>query len=175
MHSTAAGLHPCKTYIAMMSDNLCLYPMGRSFCGGSSSDLEVLHEGSTAHEWPRWHGTEMADLHGSNGTTVRPNFSIILRHATSLARINEGAVRGLIAQPGPGRKRAMLTRTQQRSDCETTGTVTAKHCRHLSGQPRLTSKGTEVAAADLVMSGPWSLRSACGANEQRWPRLSNYD
>ena len=71
----------------------------------------------------------MADLHGSNDTTVRPNFSIILRHATSLARINEGAVRGL--------KRAALARTQQRSDCKTTGTVTAKHCRHLSGQPRL--------------------------------------
>ena len=107
----------------MMPGNLCLYPMGRSFCGGSSSDLEVLHEGSTADEWPCWYGTEMADPHGSNGTTVRPNFSIILRHAASLARINEGAVRGLIAQLGPGRKHAMLARTQQRSDCKTTGTV----------------------------------------------------
>ena len=137
MQSTAADPHPCKTFSMMMSDNLCLYPMGRSFCGGSSSDLEVLHEGSTVDEWPCWYGTEMADLHVSNDTTVRPNFSIILRHATSLARINEGAVRGPIAQLGPGRKRAMLTRTQQHSDCETTGAVTAKHCRPLSGQPRL--------------------------------------
>ena len=125
--------------------------MGRSFCGGSSSDLKVLHEGSTADEWPRWHGTEMVDLHGSNGTIVRPNFSIILRHAKSLARINEGAVRGLIVQLGPGRERAMLTRTQQRSGCETTGTVTVKYFRYLSDQPRLTSKGAEAAAADLVM------------------------
>ena len=93
----------------------------------------------------------MADLHGSNGTTVRSNFSIILRHATSLARINEGAVRGLIAQLGPGRKRAVLARTQQRSDCNTTGTVTAKHCRYFSSHPRPTSKGAEAAAADLVM------------------------
>ena len=125
--------------------------MGRSFCGGSSSDLEALHEGSTADEWPRWCGTEMADLHGSNGTTVRPDFSIILRHATSMARINEGAVRGLIAQLGLGRERAMLARTQQHSSCETTGTVTAKHCHHLSGQPRLASEGAEAVAADLVM------------------------
>ena len=44
----------------MVPDNLRLYLVGRSFCGGSSSDLEVLHEGSTADEWPRWHGTEMA-------------------------------------------------------------------------------------------------------------------
>ena len=52
IQNTAAAFQPCKTYIVMMSDNLCLYPMGRSFCGGSSSDLEVLHEGSTAGEWP---------------------------------------------------------------------------------------------------------------------------
>ena len=56
MRSTAADLHPCKTYIVMMPDNLCLYPMERSFCGGSSSDLEVLHEGSAAAEWPCWYG-----------------------------------------------------------------------------------------------------------------------
>ena len=121
MQNTAADFHPCKNDIVIMSDNLYLYPVGWFFCGRSSSDLGVLHEGSTADEWPRWYGTEMADLHGSNSTTVRPNFSIILRHATSLARINEGAVRGLIAQLGPGRKRAILARTQQRSDCKTTG------------------------------------------------------
>ena len=137
--------------IVMMPDNLRLYPAGWSFSGGPSSDLEVLHEGSAAGEWTRWYGTEMADLHGSNGTTVRPNFSIILRHATSMARINEGAVRGLIEQLGPGRKRVMLARTQQRSGCKTTGTVTAKHCRYPSGQPRPTSKGAEAAAADLAM------------------------
>ena len=137
MQSTAVDLYPFKTYIVMMPDNLRPHPMGRSFRGGASSDLEVLHEGSTADEWPRWYGTEMADLHGSNGTIVRLNFSIILRHATSLVRINEGAVRGLIAQLPPGCKRATLTRMQQRSDREATGTVTAKHCHHLSGQPRL--------------------------------------
>ena len=111
----------------------------------------MLHEGSIADEWPRWYGTETADLHGPNGTNVRQNFSIILRHATSMARINEGSVRGLIAQLGSGRNRAMLARAQQRSDCKTTGAVTAKHCRYPSGQPRLTSKGAEAAAADLVM------------------------
>ena len=37
------------------------------------------------------------------------------------------------------------------SDCKTTGTVTAKHYRYPSGQPRPTSKGAEAAAADLVM------------------------
>ena len=118
---------------------------------GSSIDLEVLHEGSTADEWPRWCGTEMADLHGSNGTTVRPNFSIILRHATSMARINEGAVRGLIAQLGLGRKRAISVRTQQHSGCKTAVTVTAKHCLYPSGQLRLVSEGAEAAAADLLM------------------------
>ena len=41
------------------------------------------------------------------------------------------------------------------SDCKTTGTVTAKHYRYPSGQPRPTSKGTEAAAADLVMR--WTL------------------
>ena len=89
-------------------------------------------------EWPRMYSTEMADLHGSNGTTVRPNLSIILRHVTSLARINEGAVRGLVAHLGPGRKRAVLARTQQRSDGETTETMTVKH-------------SAEAAAANLVM------------------------
>ena len=151
MQNTAADLHPCKTDIVMMSENLRLHPMGRSFCGGSSSDLEVLHEGSTADEWPRWHGTEMADLHGSDGTTVRPNFSIILRHATSMARINEGAVRGLIAQLGLGRKRAMSARAQQHSGCKTAVTATAKHCLYPSGQPRLASEGAEAAAADFLM------------------------
>ena len=70
-----------------------------------------------------------------------------------MARINEGAVRGLIAQLGLGlgRKRAMLARTQQRSGCKTAGTATAKHCLYPSGQPRLASEGTEAAAADLVM------------------------
>ena len=37
------------------------------------------------------------------------------------------------------------------SDCNATGTVTAKHYRYPSGQPRPTSKGTEAAAADTVM------------------------
>ena len=37
------------------------------------------------------------------------------------------------------------------SVCKTTGTVTAKHYRYTSGQPRPTSKGAEAAAADLVM------------------------
>ena len=37
------------------------------------------------------------------------------------------------------------------SDCKTTGTVTAKHYRYPSDQPRPTSKGAEAAAADLVM------------------------
>ena len=32
------------------------------------------------------------------------------------------------------------------SDCKTTGTVTAKHYRYPSGQPRSTSKGAVVAA-----------------------------
>ena len=68
-----------------------------------------------------------------------------------MARINEGAVRGLIAQLGPGRERAMLARTQQRSGCKMAGTATAKHYRYPSGQPRPTSKGAEAAAADLVM------------------------
>ena len=67
------------------------------------------------------------------------------------ARINEGAVRGLIAQLGPGRKRAMLARTQKRSDCKTTGTMTVALCRYPSGQPRPTRRGEEAAAADLVM------------------------
>ena len=151
MQNTAADLHPCKNDIVMMSENLRLYSVGWSLCGGSSSDLEVLHEGSTADEWPRWCGTEMADLHGSNGTTVRPNFSIILRHATSMARINEGAVRGLIAQLGLGRKRAMSARAQQHSGCKTAVTATAKHCLYPSGQPRLASEGAEAAAADLLM------------------------
>jgi hypothetical protein len=158
MHNTAADLHPfkthihpCKTLIVMVSENLRLYSVGWSLCGGSSNDLEVLHEGSTADEWPRWCGTEMADLHGSNGTTVRPNFSIILRHATSMARINDGAVRGLIAQLGLGRKRAMSARAQQHSGCKTAVTATAKHCLYPSGQPRLASEGAEAAAADFLM------------------------
>ena len=37
------------------------------------------------------------------------------------------------------------------SDCKTTGTVTAKHYRYPSGQPRPTSKGADAAAADLAM------------------------
>jgi len=37
------------------------------------------------------------------------------------------------------------------SDCKTTGTVTAKHYRYPSGEPRPTEKGKEAAAADLVM------------------------
>ena len=37
------------------------------------------------------------------------------------------------------------------SNCKTTGTVTAKHYRYPSGQPRPTSKGAGAAAADLVM------------------------
>ena len=151
MHNTAAALHPCKRDIVMVSENLRLYSVGWSLCGGSSNDLEVLHEGSTADEWPRWCDTEMADLHGSNGTTVRPNFSIILRHATSMARINEGAVRGLIAQLGLGRKRAMSARAQQHSGCKTAVTATAKHCLYPSGQPRLASEGAEAAATDFLM------------------------
>ena len=51
MQNTAADFHPCKTHIVMVSDKLRLYPMRRSFCGGSSSDPEVPHEGSTADEW----------------------------------------------------------------------------------------------------------------------------
>ena len=97
----------------MMLDNLRLYPVGWSFRGESLSDVGVLLEDSTADELRRWYGTEMADLHGSNGTTVRPNCSIILWRATSMARTNEGAVRGLIAQRDPGRKRALLARRQQ--------------------------------------------------------------
>ena len=151
MQNTAADLHPCKTFIVMMSENLRLYSVGWSLCGGSSNDLEVLHEGSTADEWPRWCGTEMTDLHGSNGTTVRPNFSIILRHATSMARINEGAVRGLIAQLGLGRKRAMSARAQQHSGCKTAVTATAKHYLYPSGQPRLASEGAEAAEVDFLM------------------------
>ena len=58
MQNTAADLHLCKTDIVTMSENLRLYSVGWSLCGGSSSDLEVLHEGSTADEWPRWCGTE---------------------------------------------------------------------------------------------------------------------
>ena len=136
----------------------------------------MLFEGSTADEWPRWYGTEMADLHGSNGITVRPKFSITLRHATSMARINEGAVRGLIAQLGLGRKRAILARTQQRSDCKTTGTVLAKHYRYPSGQQRPTSKGTEAAAADLVMRRTLEfVKRLRRKHEQRWPSLSNHD
>ena len=176
MHNTAADLHPSKTYIVMMPDNLCLRPMGWSLCGGSSSDLEVQHEGSTADEWPRWCGKEMADLHGSNGTAVRPNFSIILRHATSMARTNEGEVRGLIAQLGLGRERAMLARTQQHSGCETAVTATAKHCLYPSGQPRLASEGAEAAAADFLMRRTLEFaKCARGANDQRWPSLSNHD
>ena len=133
MQNTSADLHPFKTCIVMMPENLCPRSVGWSLCGESPNDLEVLHEGSTADEWPRWCGTVMADLHGSNGTTVRPNFSIILRHATSMARINEGAVRGLIAQLGLGRKRAMLARTQQHSGCKTAVTATAKHCLYPPG------------------------------------------
>ena len=159
MQNTAADLHPCKTYIVhpfkthivMMSENLRLYSVGWSLCGGSSNDLEVLHEGSTADEWPRWCGTKMMDLHGSNGTTVRPNFSIILRHATSMARINEGAVRGLIAQLGLGRKRAMSARAQQHSGCKTAVTATAKHYLYPSGQPRLANEGAEAAEVDFLM------------------------
>ena len=37
------------------------------------------------------------------------------------------------------------------SNYKTTGTVTAKHYRYPSGQPRPTSKGAQAAAADLVM------------------------
>ena len=37
------------------------------------------------------------------------------------------------------------------SDCKTTGTVTAKHYRYPSVQPRPTSKGAVAAAADLVV------------------------
>ena len=37
------------------------------------------------------------------------------------------------------------------SDCKTTGTVTAKHYRYPTGQPRPTSKDAVAAAADLVM------------------------
>ena len=99
---TASDFHPCKSDIVMMPDNLRLYPVERSSRGTSSNDLGVPLEGSTADEWPRWYGTEMADLHGSNGTTVRLNLSIILRHSTSMMRINEGAVRGLIAQRTTG-------------------------------------------------------------------------
>ena len=146
---TAADFHPCKTDIVKMTGNLRLYPVGWSFCGGSSSDLEVLHEGSTADECPRY-GTEMADLHGPNGKAVRPNFSIILRHATSMARITEGAVRGLIAQLGPGCKRAILAGRSNARTARRRG-LTAKHCRYPSGQPRLTSKGAEAAAVDLLM------------------------
>ena len=68
-----------------------------------------------------------------------------------MARINEGAVRGLIAQLGLGRKRAMSARTQQHSGCKTAVTATAKHCLYPSGQPRLASEGAEAAAADLLM------------------------
>ena len=67
----------------MMPDILRLYPVERSSRGTSLNDPGVPLEGSTADEWPRWYGTEMADLHGPNGTTVRPNFSIIscgMRH-----------------------------------------------------------------------------------------------
>ena len=74
--------------------------------------------------WVEWHNRSAELLHHLAACDI-------------VGANNEGAVRGLIAQLGPGRKRTMLTRTQQRPDCETTGTVTAKHCRHLSGQPRL--------------------------------------
>ena len=151
MQHTADDLPPFKTYIVMMSENLRLFSVGWSLCGGSSNELEVLHEGSTADEWPRWCGTVMADLHGSNGTAVRPNFSIILRHATSMARINEGAVRGLIAQLGLGCKRAMSARAQKHSGCKTAVTAAVKHRLYPSGQPRLASEGAEAAAADFLM------------------------
>ena len=70
-----------------------------------------------------------------------------------MARINEGAVRDLIAQLGLGRKREMSARTQQHSGCKTPVTATAKHCLYPSGQPRLASEGAEAeaAAAGLLM------------------------
>ena len=62
------------------------------------------------------------------------------------------------------------------SDCKTTGTVTAKHYRYPSGQPRPTGKGAEAAAAaDLVMR--WTLafvkrlrreRASLAQTQQPW-------
>jgi hypothetical protein len=93
-----------------------------------------------------------------------------------MARINDGAVRGLIAQLGLGRKRAMSARAQQHSGCKTAVTATAKHCLYPSGQPRLASEGAEAAAADFLMRRTLEFaKCARGANDQRWPSLSNHD
>ena len=67
---TAADFHPCKSDIVMMPDNLRLYPVERSSRGKSLNDPGVSLEGSTADEWPRWYGTEMADR--SMGRMTQP-------------------------------------------------------------------------------------------------------
>jgi len=61
------------------------------------------------------------------------------------------------------------------SDCKTTGTVTAKHYRYPSGQPRPTSKGAEAAAADLAMSRTLEFLKRLRRERATKARSSNHD
>ena len=79
------------------------------------------------------------DTAGSIMTNVEVDATLDLYDAVAVALHSRGIAMSRIS---------MVTLS---SDCKTTGTVTAKHYRYPSGQPRPTSKGAEAAAADLVM------------------------
>ena len=61
------------------------------------------------------------------------------------------------------------------SDCKTTGTVTAKHYRYPSSQPRPTSKGAKAAAADLAMGRTLEFAKRLRRERAMLARSSNHD
>ena len=76
---------------------------------------------------------------------------------TIMTNIEVGATLGVydavaVALHSRGIAMSRISMVTLSSDCKTTGTVTAKHYRYPSGQPRPTSKGAvAAAAADLAM------------------------